>query len=143
MGKKLNNNFIKEYARMEGQCQEKFGITDGGVEEYIKRWAAARFAPNRDAVLGKLQGYQRTYINLISVPNAIRTSRELVKKDVQWVKKFSLSLKKKKDPISQYLKNARKYVRGRKIRRVLLSLFLLALVASAAVALWYFGIFKF
>ena len=56
--KKLNYNFTKAYSQMEGQCQEKFGVTAGGVDEYVKRLESARFAPNRDEVLGKLAAYQ-------------------------------------------------------------------------------------
>ena len=143
MGKKLNSKFIKAYAEMEAQCQEKFGISSAGVDEYMKRLESARFAPDRDEVLGKLSAYKHIMQRFENEPNALKTVKEIDKPDLQWVKKFALALKKKKDPISRYLKSARKYARGRKLRRIFLTLFFLLLVAGAAVALWYFGIVEF
>ncbi len=141
--KKINNNFAKAYSQMEGQCQEKFGVSAGGIDEYVKRLESARFAPNRDEVLGKLSAYQNLSQRFENEPNAARQIKEIEKNDVQWVKKFGDSVKKKKDPISRYLKSAHKYARGRKIRRVFLTLLFLILIAGVAVALWYFGIVKF
>lgn len=140
MGKKINIKFIKAYAQMETQCQEKFGITAGGVDEYISRLESARFAPNRDEVLGKLTAYEHIMHRFNNEPNAVKTVKEVTKADVSWVKKFTVATKKKKDSISRYLKSARKYARGRKIRRAFLFIFILALIAGAAVALWYFGL---
>ena len=140
--KKINNNFAKAYSGIEDECQEKFGVSAGGINEYVRRLESARFAPNRDDVLGKLSAYQHISRRLDNEPNAMRHVKELSKDDVQWVKKFGNSLKKQKDPISRYLKSARKYARSRKMRRILfILLFLLADVAGA-IALWYFGIFK-
>lgn len=141
--KKINNSFAEAYARMEGECQEKLGVSAGGVNEYVRRLESARFAPDRDNVLGKLAAYQHISYRIQNEPNALRHMSAIEKNDVQWVKKFGSDLKKKKDPISRYLKSARRYARGRKIRRVLLILLLLLIGAGAAVALWYFGIFKF
>lgn len=141
--KKINNNFTKAYSQMEGHCQEKFGVTAGGIDEYVKRLESARFAPNRDEVLGKLSTYQNLSDRFANEPNSARRIKDVEKADVRWVKQFGDSVKKKKDPISRYLKSARRYARGRKIRRVLLILLLLLIGAGAAVALWYFGIFKF
>ncbi|MBP3606263.1 MAG: hypothetical protein J6J66_06675 [Clostridia bacterium] len=132
--KKLNNNYIKAYAQLESRCQEKFGITAGGVDEYVKRLESARFAPNRDEVLGKLNAYQSLSRRFEVEPNAVRHIKEVQKSDIQWVKKFTLSLKKKKDPISRYLKSARKYARGRKARRVFITILILLVLAAAAVA---------
>ena len=132
--KRLNNNYIKAYAQLESRCQEKFGITAGGVDEYVKRLESARFAPNRDEVLGKLNAYQSLSRRFEVEPNAVRHIKEVQKSDIQWVKKFTLSLKKKKDPISRYLKSARKYARGRKARRVFITILILLVLAAAAVA---------
>ncbi len=132
--KKLNNNYMKAYAQLESRCQEKFGITAGGVDEYVKRLESARFAPNRDEVLGKLNAYQSLSRRFEVEPNAVRHIKEVQKSDIQWVKKFTLSLKKKKDPISRYLKSARKYARGRKARRVFITILILLVLAAAAVA---------
>ncbi len=132
--KKLNNNYIKAYAQLESRCQEKFGVTAGGVDEYVKRLESARFAPNRDEVLGKLSAYQSLSRRFDTEPNAVRHIKEVQKSDIQWVKKFALSLKKKKDPISRYLKSARKYARGRKARRIFITILILLVLAGAAVA---------
>lgn len=134
--KKINNNFTKAYSQMESQCQEKFGVSAGGVDKYIERLESARFAPDREDVLGKLSQYQSLSQRLESDPNAMKQIKEIEKNDVQWVKGFGDDLKKKKDPISRYLKSARKYVRGRKIRRaILIILLVLILLAGATVAL--------
>jgi hypothetical protein len=132
--KKINNNYIKAYAQLESKCQEKFGVTAGGIDEYVKRLESARFAPNREEVLGKLSAYQSLYRRFETEPNAVRNIKEVQKDDIKWVKKFALSLKKKKDPISRYLKSARRYARGRKARRIFVLLLILAIIAGAAVA---------
>ncbi len=132
--KKINNNYIKAYAQLESRCQEKFGVTAGGVDEYVKRLESARFAPNRDEVLGKLSAYQSLSRRFETEPNAVRHIKEVQKDDLKWVKKFTLALKKKKDPISRYLKSARKYARGRKARRIFTTILILAIIAGAAVA---------
>lgn len=142
--KKINNNFTKAYSQMEGQCQEKFGVTAGGIDEYVKRLESARFAPNRDEVLGKLSAYQSLSMRFENEPNAVRTIKEVEKDDIQWVKKFGNSVKKKKDPYSRYLKSAHRYARGRKIRRVFLTILILAILAGAAVGVaWYLGFLAF
>lgn len=132
--KKINNNYIKAYAQLESRCQEKFGVTAGGVDEYVKRLESARFAPNRDEVLGKLSAYQSLSRRFDTEPNAIRHIKEVQKDDIKWVKKFAGALKAKKDPISRYLKSARKYARGRKARRIFVTILILAIIAGAAVA---------
>ncbi|MBQ7407145.1 MAG: hypothetical protein IJW11_05240 [Clostridia bacterium] len=132
--KKLNNNYIKAYAQLESRCQEKFGVTAGGVDEYVKRLESARFAPKREEVLGKLSAYQALSRRFDTEPNALRHIKEVQKDDIKWVKKFTGALKGKKDPISRYLKSARKYARGRKARRILITILILAVIAGAAVA---------
>ena len=132
--KKLNNNYIKAYAQLESRCQEKFGVTAGGVDEYVKRLESARFAPKREEVLGKLSAYQALSRRFDTEPNALRHIKEVQKDDIKWVKKFTGALKGKKDPISRYLKSARKYARGRKARRIFITILILAVIAGAAVA---------
>lgn len=132
--KKLNNNYIKAYAQLESRCQEKFGVTAGGIDEYVKRLESARFAPKREEVLGKLSAYQALSRRFDTEPNALRHIKEVQKDDIKWVKKFTGALKGKKDPISRYLKSARKYARGRKARRIFITILILAVIAGAAVA---------
>lgn len=142
--KKINNKFANAYSQMEGQCQEKFGVAAGGIDEYVKRLESARFAPDRDEVLSKLSVYQNLSQRFADDPNAARHIKEIEKNDIRWVKDFGDSVKKKKDPISRYLKSAHKYARGRKARRVFLTLLILLIVAGAAVgAAWYLGFLAF
>lgn len=141
--KKINNNFTKAYSQMEGNCQEKFGVTAGGIDEYVKRLESARFAPNRDEVLGKLSTYQNLSDRFASDPNSSRRIKDVEKADVRWVKQFGDSVKKKKDPISRYLKSAHKYAKKRKAARIFTALLILLAFAGVAVALWYFGIVQF
>ena len=142
--KKINNNFTKAYSQMEGHCQEKFGVTDGGIDEYVKRLESARFAPNRDEVLGKLSTYQNLSDRFANEPNSARRIKDVEKADVRWVKQFGDSVKKKKDPISRYLKSAHKYAKKRKARRIFTALLILLILAGAAVgAAWYLGLIAF
>ncbi|MBR2650871.1 MAG: hypothetical protein IKD45_04355 [Clostridia bacterium] len=38
-----------------------------------------------------------------------------------WIGKFSRDLKRKKDPISQYLRKAKRYMRGKRIKRYIIA----------------------
>lgn len=139
--KKLNTKFTKAYTQLEAQCQEKFGVSADGVVKYIERLDSARYAPDRDEVLGKLSTYQNLSQRFSSDPSAVKRVKEISKSDIQWVKKFGNSIEKSSDPISRYLKSARKYVRGRKLRRTILTILILLIVAAgAAVAAWKFGL---
>ena len=99
--KKINNNFTKAYSQMESQCQEKFGVSAGGVNKYIERLESARFAPDREDVLGKLSMYQNLSQRFENDPSAAKRVKEISKSDIQWVKKFGDSVKKKNVPLPQ------------------------------------------
>lgn len=139
MGKKKTNKaFLSEYIQLDKDCCEKFGVSSGGVTEYINRLNNARFAPGRDDVLPRLVRYRNTRNKLVHEPAAVRKSDDVTKADVRWVRIFNKSVKRKKDPISRYLRKARKYVRRRKLRRVLLALLIIALLAGAGAAAYMF-----
>jgi hypothetical protein len=62
----------------------------------------------------------------------MRKSDEIAKADVKWLSSFKKSINKKKDPISLYLRKARKYARRRKARNVVTALLAAAVVGLAA-----------
>lgn len=132
MSRKLNEKFVSLFLGIDKLCCEKFGVATNGVTEYINRLNNARFAPDRDEVLPRLVKYRNLRNRFAHEPQAIRKCDDIDKKDVKWVKKFKKSVKKKKDPISKYLRKARRFARRRKFGKVLLVLLILAAVAAAA-----------
>ena len=123
------------YMELDAVCSEKLNVSSGGVTEYVNRLNNARVAPGRDEALPKLVRY-RTIRNMLShEAGAIKRDNGVLKSDISWLKKFSSNLKKKKDPLSLYLRRARRYLRFRKIRKffTLLSVFLfIAIVLAVA-----------
>ena len=137
MSRKLNEKFVNTYIELDKLCCEKFGVATNGVTEYINRLNNARFAPNRDEVLPKLVKYRNLRNRFAHEPQALRKSDDIAKADFKWVKKFKKTVKGKKDPISKYLKKARRFARRRKAGKIFLTLLILA---AAAVGV-YFGFF--
>ena len=132
MGRKLNEKFVNNFIELDKLCCEKFGVASNGVTEYINRLNNARFAPNRDEVLPQLVKYRNLRNRFAHEPQALRKSSDIAKADVKWVAKFKKSTKKKKDPISKYLKKARRFARRRKLGKFLLTLVILGAVAVAS-----------
>ena len=130
MSKKLNEKFLKGFQELDRLCCEKFGVATGGVTEYINRLNNARFAPDRDTVLPRLVKYRNVRNLFAHEPGAIRKNDEVVKEDITWLAHFRRDVQKKRDPISKYLRKARRFARARKVKRVLLRLLILALVAA-------------
>ena len=137
--KKINEAFLSEYMRLDGVCCEKFGVSMGGVSEYINRLNNARFSPGRDDILPILVNYRNLRNRFSHDPNAIRKTGDLTKADVKWIRAFEKMIQKKKDPISLYLRRARQYVRRRRLRRFFI-VFGLVDIAILAIAIAY--IFK-
>ena len=131
MSKKINKKFLKLYVELDSHCCDRLGVKAGGVTEYINRLESAKFAPKRDETLDSLNKYRNVRNILANDPKAMKKSKILTKYDLKWIKKFNKTLKKKKDPISSYLKKARKFARNRKFRRVFV---VLALAGAAAAA---------
>ena len=70
-------------------------------------------------------------------PGAIRKSEEVTKEDVNWLFRFRHDMQKKRDPISKYLRKARRFARARKIKRALvITLAALLVIAIAVIVLW-------
>ena len=132
--KKLNQTFLTTYEKFDTVCGERFDLTTGGATEYINRLNNARFAPGRDEILPRLVNYRTIRNNFAADPALVKKSADLTKDDLTWMRDFVRDLEKEKDPISVYLKKARKYVRGRKTKKVLLVLAIIVLVVGAAAA---------
>ena len=136
MGKRLNHNFLEIYKELDRDCCEKFGVTSGGVTEYINRLNNARFAPERDDVLPRLVRYRNIRNKFAHDVGSIRKSDEISKADIKWVRGFNKDLIKKRDPISTYLRKARRYARRRKLYRAVLVISVI-LIAALAGALYF------
>ena len=121
MSKKINEKFIKAYIELDKLCCENFSIQAGGVTEYINRLSNIRFAPGRDEVLPHLVKFRNIRNVFAHEPNAVKKNDELNSKDLTWISKFSRDLKRKKDPISLYLRKAKRYMRGKRIKRYLIA----------------------
>ena len=135
MGKKLNVRFMEEYIKLDTACCVKFGIKSNGTSEYISRLYNTRLAPDRDATLESLVEYRNVRNRLAHEDGAMSQSSEIAKKDIKWVKKFTRSVKKSRDPISVYLKKARSRAAFRKLK---ITLALIILIALAALAVIFF-----
>lgn len=133
MSKKINKKFLKLFVELDSNCCDKLGVKAGGVTEYINRLESARFAPKRDEVLDALNKYRNVRNVLAHDAKAIKKNKILIKRDLKWIKKFIKSLKRKKDPISAYLRKARKYARRKKAKKVVIWLLVIAAAAAAAV----------
>lgn len=131
MSKKINKKFQKLFVELDSNCCDKLGVKAGGVTEYINRLENAKYAPKRDVVLDSLNKYRNVRNILAHDPKAIKKNKILTKYDLKWIKKFNKSLKKKKDPISAYLKKARKFASGKKWKKG--AIVVVVLAAAAAV----------
>lgn len=117
VGKRINEKFLSCYMELDKVCCGKFGIAAGGVTEYINRLNNARFAPGRDDVLPRLVRYRNLRNKFAHEVGALRRVDEISKIDIRWMKHFHRDLTRKQDPISAYLRKARKYARRKKLRR--------------------------
>jgi len=127
MGKRLNEHFLASYITLDKDCCEKFGVATSGVTEYINRLNNARFAPGREDALPRLVRYRNIRNKMAHEMGSLRRSSEVTKADISWLRKFDKDIIKRKDPISAYLKRARRYARRRRIKKYLT-------VSAAAVA---------
>ena len=131
MSRKINEKFLNNFIELDKLCCEKFGVATNGVTEYINRLNNARFAPDRDEVLPRLVKYRNLRNRFAHEPQAIRKCDDIAKADIKWVAKFKKTVKGKKDPISKYLKKARRFARRRKFGKFVLVLLILAALAVA------------
>ena len=140
MSKRINEKFLDCYMETDKLCAVKFGIAMGGVTEYINRLNNTRFAPGRDDILQHLVRFRSIRNRLAHEAGAIRRLDEISKHDIKWLKEFNKELIKKRDPISQYLRHARSYIRHKKLKMALIGV-AIAVIAVIGV-LVYFAINK-
>ena len=136
MSKKSNVNFLNTFLELDKLCCEKFGIVSGGVTEYITRLNNARFAPNRDEVLPRLNRYRNLRNRFAHEPGAIKKTEDLSKDDIKWLTRFRKDVQKKRDPISKYLRKARRYAFRKRLKKFLI-IFGIIGIAVAAVVLYF------
>ena len=134
--KRLNETFLNAYIEVDKVCCQKFGISTGGVTDYINRLINARFAPGRDEVLPKLVKYRNARNKLAHEEGALENDTEIIKPDIKWLEGFKKNLDRKKDPFSVYLRKARKYARRRRFLKRFSALLLVILLAAAAAAFY-------
>ena len=133
MGYKINQRFMDAFIALDKVCCDKFGVSTGGVTDYVNRLINSRFAPGRDNVLPKLVRYTNLHNRLAHEAGAMKQIDEISKDDVKWIHEFEKTVSKKKDPISLYLRKARRYAKRRRIRRFLvISVIVIAVVAAIA-----------
>lgn len=133
MGYKVNEQFLNAFIALDKVCCAKFGVPTGGVTDYVNRLINSRFAPGRDDVLPKLVRYTNIRNRLAHEVGAMRQLDEVTKNDVKWLREFEKSVSKKKDPISLYLRKARRYARLRRLRTTGI---IILLAVALAVAAW-------
>ena len=120
MSRKINEAFFEEYNVLGNMCCRKFGTDKNGVTEYITRLNNARFAPMRDDVLPRLVKYRNIRNSAAHDESAMNTVTDINKSDVKWIKYFIKLMDKKKDPLSLYLRKARRHAKLRRARKVIL-----------------------
>ena len=135
IGRRLNERFLASYIELDKNCCEKFGVSSGGVTEYINRLINARFAPGRDDVLPSLVKYRNLRNRMVHESGELEGQDEVTKQDVRWLQSFKSSVSRKRDPISLYLRKARSYVRMRGFIRVL-AIVGAVLIVGGIIALW-------
>lgn len=135
--KRFNELFLDAYIEMDKICCHKFGVSNGGVTNYINRLINARFAPGRDEVLPRLVKYRNIRNRIAHEGGALENINEIAKPDLKWIDKFCKSLERKRDPFSLYLKKARKHAKRRKLAKKLIVALVIVLVIAAAVAAYF------
>lgn len=139
MSSKHNSAFLNLYIELDKICCHKFGIVTGGITEYVNRLINARYAPDREQVLPRLVRYRNIRNRIAHEAGALQSIDELNKSDVRWLGEFIKDIEKKRDPISLYLRKARKYAKRRKARKRLFAI--LAVLAALGIAVGAYFLF--
>ncbi len=137
MSNKYNSAFLNSYIELDKVCCNKFGIVTGGITEYVNRLINARYAPEREQVLPRLVRYRNIRNRIAHEAGALQSIDEIGKSDVSWIAAFIKDIEKKRDPISLYLRKARKYAKRRKARKRILAIAAVILVLAAAAAAYF------
>lgn len=129
---RINSLFLNSYIELDKICSQKFGKSTGGVTEYINRLVNSRFAPMRDEVLPRLVKYRNVRNRIAHEEGALGQINEITKLDLKWLDAFKHDLIKKRDPISVYLRKARKYAKRRRAKRIIITVLLILIAALIA-----------
>ena len=129
---RINSLFLNSYIELDKICSQKFGKATGGVTEYINRLVNSRFAPMRDEVLPRLVKYRNVRNRIAHEEGALGQINEITKLDLKWLDAFKHDLIKKRDPISVYLRKARKYAKRRRAKRIIITVLLILIAALIA-----------
>ena len=105
MGKKLNEKFLEKYIELDKLCADKFGASSG-ITEYINKLNNTRLAPGRDEAHSRLIRYRSIRNKLAHEVGALKKLNDITKADLKWICKFTKSVIKGRDPISEYLKSS-------------------------------------
>ena len=89
----------------------------GGVTEYVNRLNNSRFAPGREEALPRLIRYRNIRNKIAHELGTLRKMNDVTRADLKWIRNFNKDITKRRDPISKYLKKARRYARRRRIQK--------------------------
>ena len=137
MSSKHNSAFLNSYIELDKICCHKFGVVTGGITEYVNRLINARYAPDREQVLPRLVRYRNIRNRIAHEAGALQSINEINKSDVRWIGEFIKDIEKKRDPISLYLRKARKYAKRRRAKKRFYAIFATLLLVGAAVGAYF------
>ncbi len=138
--KKINELFLEAYIGMDKVCCNKFGMSNGGVTEYINKLIKTKLAPGRDEALPRLVKYRNIRNRIAHESGALENLAEIDKQDLKWMENFKKSIERQRDPYTLYLKKIKNQAKRRKNMRGLVIGLIIALVIALAVAIFF--IFK-
>jgi len=137
MSNKYNSAFLNAYIELDKICCHKFGIVTGGITEYVNRLINARYAPEREEVLPRLVRYRNIRNRIAHEAGALQNIDELNKSDIRWLTEFIRDVEKRRDPISMYLRKARRYAKRRKARKRMYAIFAALVTVGIAVGAYF------
>ncbi len=139
--KKTNELFFEAYIGIDKLCCRKFGVSNGGVTEYIGKLIKTRLAPGRDDALTRLVKYRNIRNRIAHESRALENVNEIDKQDLKWMDSFKKQLERQRDPYSLYLQKTRKQavrrIRGNRLKVASIVAAVVIVLAAAA-----FFIFK-
>jgi hypothetical protein len=136
--KKLNEQFLEAYIGMDKVCCRRFGVSNGGVTEYINRLINVKLVAGRDEALSRLVRYRNLRNRIAHESHALESMADITKGDLYWIDSFTKLLEYQNDPYCNYLKKTRSEIVRHKRARKFWFVFILILIAAAVVAYFYF-----
>lgn len=140
MGLKTNTAFLDAFIELDNACCEGFGISRGGVTEYIKRLTRDRYATGRDDVLPRLIKYRNIRNKLAHEEGALNRLNELDRSDVTWLRHFVGSVVKGNDPVFSADSGVRRRKLVKRIVGACSAIAILGLAVLVLTVLKHFGV---